>query len=169
MIEFRDGEDEGHERGGGSAVPTAFERAGGEAVLRPAIEDFVRRVYADAMIGFFFRHYDAKRLVRLEYQHLARALGAEVAYEGRPLRRAHAKHRIMGGQFARRKQILLDVLTDHGLPDDIIEAVMRHTEGLRAAITAQPGSTCVDETAGGPLVSSWRPGDDHEADGAARG
>ena len=91
-------------------MSTMFERIGGEPALRAIIDEFVDKIVDDIMIGFFFRGIDRQRLKLLEYQHAAEHLGGPVQYEGRPLRQAHAKHRIMGGQFARRKELLRKTL-----------------------------------------------------------
>jgi hemoglobin len=130
-------------------MPTAFERLGGEAGLRPIIDDFVDHVFDDVMIGFFFRKVSRKHIKELEYQHAAEHLGGPVVYRGRPLREAHAGSPIMGGQFARRKVILEQTLEKHGVPEDIREAWLAHTESLRADITGNRGDDCDPETTRG--------------------
>lgn len=124
------------------ARETAFERLGGEANLRALIGDFIDRVFDDVMIGFFFLNADRKRIKEMEYQLAARYLGAPVRYEGRPLREAHAKHPIMGGQFMRRQKILEETLTDHGAPADIRDDWLAHNESMRHLITSDAGSDC---------------------------
>ncbi len=121
---------------------TDFERIGGEPALRAIIHDFVARASSDAMIGFFFSRVDLGRLEEKEFEHAAAFLGAPIAYSGRPIRQAHAAHRIFGGQFARRKEILRQVLIAHGVPDDVREAWLAHVESLRAEVTVDPGSEC---------------------------
>src|SRR5258706_5607385 len=85
---------------------TLFEQIGGEPKLREIIDAFIDRVFADRMIGFFFRNADKNRIKEMEYQLTAEFLGGPVEYRGRPLAAAHAKHPIMGGQFARRLKTL---------------------------------------------------------------
>jgi truncated hemoglobin YjbI len=114
----------------------------GEARLRAIIDDFVGRVTSDVMIGFFFAKVDTARLRELEYQHAAEHLGAPVVYVGRQLRRAHSPHRIMGGHFARRKEILRQVLVAQGVPEAIRDAWLAHVESLRGEITPDAGSEC---------------------------
>jgi len=125
-------------------MATMFERIGGEAALRAIVDDFVDRTVDDIMIGFFFRGVDRARLKQLEYQHAAEHLGGPVRYEGRPLRQAHAKHRIMGGQFARRKELLRKTLVTHAVPDEIASAWLAHVESLRAQVTTEPDGQCND-------------------------
>ncbi|MCB9545369.1 MAG: group 1 truncated hemoglobin [Myxococcales bacterium] len=118
----------------------------GEAGLRAVLVDFYDRVFADPMIGFFFLGKDKARLVELELQHTARMLGERVAYDGRPMREAHAPHRIMKGQFLRRNRLLEQVLADHRVPGAVVEAWLAHARGLEAAITGRvsPLDHCVE-------------------------
>ncbi len=121
-----------------------YERIGGEPGLRAIIDDFVGRVFSDLMIGFFFRDVPQKRIAELEYQHAAEFLGGPVQYKGRALAAAHQKHPILGGHFARRTQLLRQVLQAHSVPADIQSAWLAHTESLRPEITAQPDGQCID-------------------------
>lgn len=121
---------------------TLFEQLGGEPALRPIIDEFVDRMFDDVMIGFFFRKASRERIKRFEYQHAAELLGAGVRYEGRPLTQAHKGHRIMGGQFERRKEILRQTLVKHGVPAHVRDAWLAHVESLRDLITTDQGSEC---------------------------
>ena len=121
---------------------TLFEQLGGEPKLREIIDAFIDRVFADRMIGFFFRNADRKRIKEMEFQLTAEFLGAEVQYQGRPLDQAHAKHPIMGGQFARRLQILKETLEELHVPQPIRDAWIEHNESLRSLITPNSGSDC---------------------------
>jgi hemoglobin len=123
-------------------TPSHFEQLGGEVELRKIIDDFIDRVFQDRMIGFFFRHASKDRIKELEYQLTASFLGGGIEYRGRPLDTAHAKHPIMGGHFARRRQILKETLESHRVPEAIQEAWLKHTDALRPLITAQSDSQC---------------------------
>jgi hemoglobin len=119
-----------------------FEELGGEEPLRRIIDVFIDRVFADRMIGFFFRHADRQRIKELEYQLTAKFLGAEVEYRGRPLDEAHARHPIMGGQFMRRLQILRETLEEFAVPPRVRDAWLAHNESLRPLVTRDSGSDC---------------------------
>ncbi|NOY93010.1 MAG: group 1 truncated hemoglobin [Deltaproteobacteria bacterium] len=121
---------------------TRFDELGGEAPLRALVDDFVDRCFDDPMIGFFFARANRERTKRFEYQHAAVFLGAEIEYAGRSIRDAHARHRIMGGQFARRLTILRQTLEDHRVPSSIRDAWLAHQESLRAQVTAFDGGRC---------------------------
>jgi len=135
---------------------TDYERVGEER-LRAIIDDFVARTTSDMMIGYLFRDVDPARLAKHEFQFTARAMGARIRYEGRSIGAAHAKHTIMGGQFARRSWLLRQTLVEHAVADDIVERLSAHMDRLRPLVTAQPDSACNSGSATGPLLVSWHP------------
>src|SRR3954469_16023123 len=111
---------------------TLFERLGGATVLRAIIERFVDRMFDDLMIGYLFRAADRERVKAKEYEFAARHLGAPVAYTGRPIDQAHRAHRITGGQFMRRLQILKETLAAFRVPAEVSEPWIAHTLSLQA-------------------------------------
>jgi hemoglobin len=123
-------------------MPTLYEELGGEAKLRQIIDVFIDRVFDDRMIGFFFRSANRERIKELEFQLAAQHLGAAIDYRGRPLDEVHARHPIMGGQFARRLQILRETLESFDVPQPVREAWIKHTESLRPLITRDAASDC---------------------------
>jgi len=119
-----------------------FEQLGGERELRVIIDTFIDKVFADRMIGFFFRNADRQRIKNMEYQLADQFLGAPVEYQGRPLDQVHLKHPIMGGHFVRRRQILKETLDLYRVPEAVKEAWLAHTDALRPLITPEKGSDC---------------------------
>ena len=61
-------------------MDSLFEQLGGELKLRRVIDTFIDRVFADRMIGFFFRTADKERIKEMEYQLAANFLGANIEY-----------------------------------------------------------------------------------------
>jgi hemoglobin len=123
---------------------TLYEQLGGEAELRAIIDDFIDRVFDDLMIGFFFVNADKRRIKQFEFQHASALLGGPTAYAGRPLRQAHAAHPIRGGHFARRMQILRQVLAAHGVPPDVQQRWIDHDMALATQITNDGVGECND-------------------------
>ncbi len=121
-----------------------FERLGGEPAVRAIVDDFIDRCFADTMIGFLFARAESSRIKRHEFEHAARFLGADVEYAGRPLNEAHGPHRILGGQFDRRRQLLIETLDDHDVPAEIRDTWIAHQDSLRHLITKDPDSNCRD-------------------------
>jgi hemoglobin len=119
-----------------------FEELGGEPALRAIIDRFVERVVADTMIGFFFARVSKDRLKQFEYEFAAAHLGADIVYSGRPLRDAHQKHAIMGGQFRRRLTILEQTLREFEVPEHIVKHWIGHTLALEDQITPDRAGAC---------------------------
>jgi truncated hemoglobin YjbI len=122
--------------------PTLFEELGGEPVLRSIIGRFVDRMFDDPMIGFFFRKASRERIKEKEYELAAQHLGARVEYTGRPIQQAHAAHPIMGGQFARRLELLRQTLVEAGTPPRVLSHWIAHTESLRSLVTRDASGEC---------------------------
>ena len=139
-------------------MTTLFEQIGGEERIRPLIRDFVRRMVDDTMIGFFFRGVDHERLIKHEYQFTARFLGAKIPYEGQPIGAAHRPHRIMGGQFDRRRRILEETMHHHGIEPDLCSAWLAHVDELRSIVTGDTRGQCntADDTSTEPAPSPFR-------------
>ena len=122
--------------------PALFEALGGEAALRPIIDRFVDRLFDDVMVGYLFRAADRERVKAKEYEFAARHLGADIEYTGRPLEQAHRAHRITGGQFMRRLQILKETLAAFQAPAEVREHWVAHTLSLQAQITDNALDQC---------------------------
>jgi len=114
----------------------------GEAKLHAIIDRFVDRLFEDMMIGYLFRAADRSRVKAKEYEFAARHLGAELTYTGRPLQQAHRAHRITGGQFMRRLQILKDTLAEFDVAPEIREHWILHTLSLQEQITDNALDQC---------------------------
>lgn len=119
-----------------------FDRLGGELVLRAIIERFVDRLFDDLMIGYLFRAADRERVKAKEFEFAAQHLGAPVPYTGRVIKEAHRAHRITGGQFMRRLQILKETLAQFRVPSEVSEAWVAHTLSLQAEITDNALDQC---------------------------
>ena len=119
----------------------------GPAKLRAVVTRFYDVVLSDMMIGFMFedvvRTAGKQHLIDREVEFVAGFLGApDVKYIGRPMRAAHARHQIFGGQFERRLQILREAMAAEGVDPEVQTAWIAHTNALRAQITRDTGSEC---------------------------
>lgn len=133
---------------------TRFEQIGGETKLRAIIDEFVDRVFADTMIGFLFARASKERVKRFEYEHAAELLGGAVTYSGRDLREVHKRHPILGGHFARRRQILKNVLIKHGVDPEVMEAWLTQVDALREHVTSDLVTECNDTEAAERFTAS---------------
>ena len=120
-----------------------FERLGGEAGVRPLVQAVCRAFFDDFIIGFRFEGKDHQRIMDKEFEHARAHLGGAGAYTGRPVGAVHQPLRINRGQFHRRLAILQTVLTEQGVPTDIVERWVAHDASLEPAIT--DGTNCVPD------------------------
>ncbi len=139
---------------------TRFEQIGGETKLRAIIDEFVDRVFADTMIGFLFARASKERVKRFEYEHAAELLGAPITYSGRDLHEVHKRHPILGGHFARRRQILKNVLTKHGVATEVIDAWLIDVDALREQVTPDLITQCNDVATPNTDLTQHKVGDD---------
>ncbi len=114
---------------------------GGLEGMRAVLRDLYTRLFADPMVGFFFQGRDLERLVEHQLRFTARALGADIAYTGRPLPEAHAGlPPILPGHFDRRHTLLAQVLRAHAVPDDAREAWLAYDRAFRRAVLGARGA-----------------------------
>ena len=132
------------------APSTDFTAIGGEPALRAIMDRFVDRIFDDVMIGYLFASADRSRIKEKEFEHAAEHLGAEIAYTGRPIDTAHRRHRIRGGQFMRRIQILRETLDEFGVPAPVKERWLERNLSLQSLVTDDPGGVCDPFLAPGP-------------------
>jgi hemoglobin len=118
-----------------------LERIGGEAALSAIVNDFIGRCYDDVMIGFLFKRPERSRIERHEYELLASHLGAPVNYTGRPLGDAHRPHRILGGQFDRRRRLFEQTLEAHGVDETLRAELLAWQDSLRPLVAGPPTSS----------------------------
>ncbi len=125
-----------------------YEMAGGAPKLRAVIRDFYEAILADPMIGFMFQNADKERLIEKELELMAMFFGAkDLRYSGDQLKSVHSKHRILGGHFDRRLQLLKEALDRHELPKEVKDAWIEHTIALRPLITKYGSAECDDNEA----------------------
>lgn len=113
---------------------------GGEAAVRAHVEAFVDRFFDDFVIGFLFEGKDRDRIVQHELELACVHLGGPLRYQGRPIGALHGPLRINAGQFRRRLAIVRHVLTERGVPADVVEGWIAHDRRLERVIT--DGSDC---------------------------
>jgi hemoglobin len=76
-----------------------FFRIGGEAKLKPAVDELVVVMLEDKRINFAFAQTDLTKFKHLLYMQLCELAGGPCIYDGRDMRTAHAKLPITNAQF----------------------------------------------------------------------
>jgi hemoglobin len=76
-----------------------FDRMGGEAKLKAAVDELVEVMLADERINFVFAQTDLKKFKHLLYTQLCELAAGPCIYDGRDMRTAHAKLPITNAHF----------------------------------------------------------------------
>jgi ferredoxin/truncated hemoglobin YjbI len=95
------------------------------ALLRPILQDFYARVYADPQLAPFFAGVTQQRLVEKQYSFLHQILTGSPVYFGSRPRNAHHWMVISDALFEHREQIMWACLTTHGLTEKWIERLLQ--------------------------------------------
>ena len=112
-----------------------LEELGGPDALEALLRDFYERIFADAMIGFFFHPHDIERLIAHQRDWILARLGnTRPRYGGMSMRQAHESLPILGPHFDRRHVLLQQTLTDHAVPDHVREVWLDLDQRLRPFI-----------------------------------
>lgn len=112
-----------------------LEELGGDEALGALLRDFYERIYADAMIGFFFLPHDIERLVAHQRDYILARLGrTRTRYGGMSMRQAHGALPILGAHFDRRHVLLTQTLQDHDVPAHVRDAWLDLDQRLRPFI-----------------------------------
>ena len=121
------------------AVPSHFDRIGGAAVVRLAVEKFYARVTGDAELAHYFAGIDLSRLKRHQAALLTQLLGGPGRYEGRDLAEAHKRLRVTGADFDRVTGHLVATLHELSTPLDIVDSLTATLAGVRSQIVVSSG------------------------------
>lgn len=108
-----------------------YEELGGLEKLKQIVDEFVDKLVDDLMVGYLFRKSDKIRIKEKEFELLANILGAKIKYTGNSVKEVHKTLNIKSGEFERRKQILKEILLKYNCPENVMKAIMEHTEKLR--------------------------------------
>lgn len=111
-----------------------YEDLGGLEKLKQIVDEFVDKLFDDFMVGYLFRKSDKIRVKEKEFELIASVLGSEIKYTGKSVKEVHRTLNIKSGEFERRKQILKEVLLKYNCPENVVKAIMEHTEKLRFTV-----------------------------------
>jgi len=112
---------------GKAAGKSIFERIGGEATVRAAINGMYTRILGDVVLRPFFKNADVERIREQQVAFFAQALGGPARYRGRGMRELHADMKIEQRHFDRMLQHLVAAFRaqnlDQGLVEEIVAAL----------------------------------------------
>ncbi|MBC7661500.1 MAG: group 1 truncated hemoglobin [Chitinophagaceae bacterium] len=104
------------------------------------LKNFYERCFEDVMIGHFFFEKNHDELLKHQLNFATGMLGGPVSYQGRPLAPLHQSLPIRSPHFARRRQILIETMTDFGLAQNLIDGWVALEERLKPLILQDSGN-----------------------------
>lgn len=123
--------------------PSLYDRIGGEAAVRAAVDRFYERVQGDAALEHFFIGISMPRLKAHQFAFISQALGGPRQYSGGSMRDAHRRLAIERRHFDAVAKHLLETLGELGVPENIIEAVGAALTPLAGQIVNTPTQSAV--------------------------
>jgi hemoglobin len=118
---------------------TLYQRIGGEAAIKTAVDHFYECVLADSSLSHFFEGVSMGRLKAHQFAFLSQALGGPKQYSGSSMSEAHAKLIIEQSHFDAVAMHLVGTLRDLGVSEEIIHEIVSAITPLASQIVnAQP-------------------------------
>ncbi len=122
---------------------TLYERIGGEAAVRAAVDRFYERILADPELKGFFATVSMPRLKAHQLAFLSQVLGGPRQYSGASMRDAHSRLAIEQRHFDGVAVHLVETLRELNLPEEIITAIAAALTPLSAQIVNTPAQHTV--------------------------
>ena len=115
-----------------------YEQLGEEVGISSAVDEFYRRVLADASLVHYFADVDMDKVRKHQVELLSSVSGGPQQYSGRALDLAHRRLGITHEHFDRVVAHLADTLDDLGVTPDVRDAVTGVLVAQRQHIVAAP-------------------------------
>lgn len=101
-----------------------YDRIGGAASVKAAVDLFYRRILADPELAPFFANVNLERLKRHQFAFLSHALGGPVRYTGAQMSQAHAHLAIEQRHFDAVASHLAQTLRALGVDDQSVQEIL---------------------------------------------
>lgn len=115
--------------------PSLYERLGGAPAVKAAVEIFYEKIMADTRVSFFFEDVDMTRQRAHQRAFMTYAFGGAPYFDGRSLRRAHARlvaeKGLSDAHFDAVAENLKATLDQLGVPETLAAEVMTIVGGTR--------------------------------------
>lgn len=95
---------------------TLFDQLGGEAKLRPAVDELVNIMLDDDRINFTFAETDLPKFKGLLYDQLCQLSDGPCLYKGRDMFTSHQKLKVKNAQFNALTEDLYRAMSRVGIP-----------------------------------------------------
>ena len=117
-----------------------YQQIGGKAAMDAAIEIFYKKVLADNRIKHFFDDVDMVRQSAKQKQFLSAAFGGPIPWDGKDMRKAHAKLTLNDSHFNAVAENLKATLLELKVKQELIDKVLAIAESTRNDVLNRPAN-----------------------------
>ncbi len=117
-----------------------YHQIGGKAAIDAAVEAFYVKVLKDDRIKHFFDDVDMVRQRTKQKQFLSAAFGGPIAWEGKDMRRAHAKLKLNESHFNAVAENLKGTLEDLKVKKELIDKIMAIAASTKDDVLNRPAA-----------------------------
>lgn len=121
--------------------PTLYQQIGGQQSIDQVVSDFYERVFGDAHLRPFFEGVSVEKLLAMQREFFAAALGGPVHFSGMSLREAHRHLDITSLELSLFTEHLLATLECSELGRTTVDAIVSRIATYSEDVT---GETSVD-------------------------
>ncbi len=118
---------------------SVYDRIGGSEVIDELVTQFYERVFADPELATFFQDTAREKLIKMQREFFAAALGGPIKYSGLSLAHAHHGRGIRRRHFQRYVGHLVDTLEGMNVGDDEMRDVIERVDTYVTEITGSMG------------------------------
>ncbi|MBO9577519.1 MAG: group 1 truncated hemoglobin [Microbacteriaceae bacterium] len=111
-----------------------YDAIGGREAVRAAVDLFYVKVTGDPLLAPWFARSDMERLKAHQRRFIGAALGGPEAYDGLPMKQAHAPMRITDEAFDAVAGHLAATLAELGVPGPTVDEIVASIAPLRTEI-----------------------------------
>lgn len=112
--------------------PTVFDKLGGKAAVKAAVDIFYNKVVADERVNSYFKDVDMAKQRAKQMQFMTYAFGGPEAYKGKDLWEAHKHMGLSEMHFNAICENFVETLKELNVPQDIID------EAAGVVLTTKP-------------------------------
>jgi len=123
----------------GTEEETLYDRIGGFEAVRDLVDAFYARVREDESLAPFFKHTSMEKLLKMQTEFFAAALGGPIDYSGMELSHVHHGRGIERAHFQRFVEILLETLEVKGVSDRDASSIIDRVSTYSGNILSEKG------------------------------
>ena len=115
---------------------TLFDKYGGFPTFSAVVSNFYKKIMDSNELAPYFQGVDMERLMSHQTNFIAKALGGPDKYEGRDLKKVHARFNITQPHFSGVAELLAGALGEAGVTDEDVETVIGVVGSLQDQIVS---------------------------------